>query len=224
MKRFLPGLVLGLASGVAIAWWSRPGAAAGDAVIVASAAAETEAVSTEVTLSPAAVEAAGIETAVVRAVRLRDFVTGYSRALDPAPLLAIVRDHETAQAALTASQRERDRLRALYAADENVSARAVEVAEAEVARDAAAEAAARDRLRWEWGPAFADEAWLGELVVRLRAGESGLVRVDLVAGERVETEPETIALEGADVAARVIGAAPQADAQLQGAASARVDQ
>lgn len=218
MKRFLPGLILGLAAGVALMWWgARPGVRSTNELMAPAAAtgATADDAGIDVELSAEAVAAAGLETAAPQAITVRDRVEGFARVLDPAPLLALDHERAAAAAALVASRRELERLRALHEHDRNASARAVELAEAEVARDENTLAAVQDRLRLGWGPAVASP----ELLSQLRAGAVDLARVDVVSGEVFAAEPTDLVLSGRrERTAAVLGAAPQTDATLQGRA------
>ena len=147
---------------------------------------------------------------------------GFGRALDPTPLAALVAEMAATQIALTASSKEFERVKALRAEGENASARAVEAAEAAARRDRLAVRSIRDRLELAWGKAIARQPDLAGFVRSLVAQEAALVRVDLPAGERVHSSPagaRLVMLSEADpVAAQVLGAAPNANPEMQGEA------
>lgn len=213
MKRFIPGLILGLAVGAAVVWWW-PRHEPDGASAPVPAAPEAGETGLDVQLTPEQVAAVGLKVVAPQAIAVAPAANGFAHVVDPSPLLALDHERATAQAALTASQRELARLQALHDDDQNASARAVELARAEVARDEATLAGVRDRLRWSWGAAVSDA-----LLERLRAGEVLLARVDIVAGEAIAAEPvELTLLDTRERRATVLGAAPQADPTLQGRA------
>ena len=57
-----------------------------------------------------------------------DETRAFGKVLDPAPLVALVHEQASLQSALTASSRDLERVRTLFAQDQNASARAVEAA------------------------------------------------------------------------------------------------
>ena len=146
---------------------------------------------------------------------------GYGRVLDPAPLIALVAEVETTRATLAASEKEFARVRQLHAENANASAQAVESAEAAAQRDRTAANSARGRLIASVGHELADTADLGRMVAALEEGRA-LARVDVPAGDTPLVAPKTVRLGlvagGEMFDATVLGPAPSADAQVQGAA------
>jgi hypothetical protein len=125
---------------------------------------------------------------------------------------------EIARAASAASEKELDRLRKLFTAGANASAQAVEVAEANVARDRATVNVALAKLRATWGGDVAQK--LDSLNEAFREGAS-LARLDLLPGETTAAAAKLarVSLAGGheNFEAEILGAAPVADAQGQGA-------
>lgn len=232
MKRFLPGLIIGLVVGaVAVSLFHAFGGevdADGDHDAVTTPAAgadadESATVANTVSLTAEQVAAAGLESAAPVATPYADEVVGYARLLTPAPLLALATELTANEAAWAAAQREVARLRKLHDAEQNVSTRELESAAVESTRLEAVVTAARDQLRWAWGAVLADPATLRPLLVRLRAGEIGLARVDLGAGVTLTDLPAEVTLlpgsaDDQTITATVLGRAAQVDATLQGPA------
>lgn len=154
------------------------------------------------------------------AAKLEPEVKGYGRVLDPATFSSAVAEFVSARAAADASQKEFARLKTL-AEQDNASARAQQAAEAAAKRDDAQAESARTHLLAAWGKAIADRADLTAFVRSLASGESALVRIDLLAGELLKTQPASARLfllsdENSPVEAEFVSAAPIVDAQTQG--------
>jgi multidrug efflux pump subunit AcrA (membrane-fusion protein) len=99
----------------------------------------------------------------------------------------------------------------------------VEAAAATLKRDRAALEASQTRLLAGWGKELTARTDLGTLVHSLVAQEAALIRVDLLAGEILPPEPRRVRVaplpgDEAPRDAVVIGPAPTADVQAQGAA------
>ncbi len=161
-----------------------------------------------------------LKIAALTAAQLEPEVKGYGRVLDPAPLSSLVAELVSIRATGEASQKELERLKVLFAQD-NTSARALQTAEAAAQRDRALTDSIRQRLLVAWGSAIADHSALGGFVQSLATGESALVRIDLLAGEFLKTQPLGARLfalsdENSAVEAEFIGTAPAVDAQTQG--------
>jgi hypothetical protein len=163
----------------------------------------------------------GLQVAPLVTAELAPEVQGYGRVLDPTPLAALVTEAASAQATLQASTQEYERLRALYAQNQNASARALETAEAALKRDQIALASVQSRLLLGWGKAVATQADLAAFVHSLTVPETALVRVDLPLGEPLQAAPTggRIALVDAPddaLEAQYLGPAPSTDPQFQG--------
>ena len=136
------------------------------------------------------------------------------------PLAAAATELVSARATGEASQKELARLQAL-AGQNNASARALEAAQAAASRDAAQSELARMRFVVAWGKAIASREDLPDFLESLSSGESSLVRIDLLAGELLKTQPMGARLfvlsdETNSVEANFIGPATAVDAQTQG--------
>ena len=153
------------------------------------------------------------------AVIIQPEVQGYGRVLDPTPLAVLSAELASAEAALAASQKEFDRLKAL-SEQKNASDRALQTAEAAARRDQIAVESVRIRLVSGWGKAIAERADLADFARSLASLERGLVRVDLPAGEVVEKLPSSVGIVVSGrkdwLPGELIGAAPNVDPQLQG--------
>ena len=161
-----------------------------------------------------------LKIAPLAPMQLEPEVKGYGRVLDPAPLSSLVAELVSARATAETSQKELERLKVLSAQD-NTSARALQSAEAAALRDRALADSARQHSLVAWGSAIADRAALSGLVQSLATGDNALVRIDLLAGELLKTQPLGVRLftlsdENNAVEAEFIGTAPAVDAQTQG--------
>ncbi|HVZ64112.1 MAG TPA: hypothetical protein VG838_06400 [Opitutaceae bacterium] len=217
MKKILP-LLIGLALGAAATWLvlSHPAAApepekpAGPAITTDSASITKQ------------LDAIGLTFAAPESIEISPEIRGYGRVLDPAPLAGLVADLRTAQAAADASSRDFARQKQLHDQGENASQQAVEQAQAAAARDTAQLAAAQTRLLFAWGRPLATRSDLDDVLRLLGSGEAALVRIDLASGETAPAAPAgawvgPITGEAARHDVELLGSAPAADAQAQGA-------
>jgi len=217
MKKFLAGTVLGLALGGATSWLvvhpratDKPAEKPPGLDITTGSAAITKQIA-----------AIGLTVASPETVTLNPEVKGYGRVLDPAPLIALVAEIEIARASLAASEKEFARVQQLHAENANASTQAVETAEAALLRDRTAVNSARARLIASVGRGLADTANLSQMVTALEQGRA-LARIDVAAGDTPADEPKAIRVGliagGEMFDAVVLGSAPTADPQVQGAA------
>jgi hypothetical protein len=220
MKKILLGLLVGLALGAAATWGYlhlHEPAAATHLEAAGPAPAETQ---NPLHLPPAKRAAAGIELVKARNLSLEPTVTVFGRVLDPTALVALAAELETAKAAYDASNKELERVKKLFAANNNASAQTVETAEAAASRDRAAVASARVRLITSWGRTFSDGSQLTSLVEALAYGQP-LIRLDLLPGDVAAADPKTalVGLLGSEekFEVEILGPAPIADPQIQGA-------
>lgn len=171
-----------------------------------------------ITLDNETQEKMGLQVAHPAAASFSPELKGYGRALDPAPLAALITELASARAAYTASGNELARLKTL--SDQgNASARALQTAEASAQHDQLAVQSARDRLMLSWGKAVADRNDLPAFVQSLTSQNTVLVRVDLPAGETLASAPlgaRVSALSGNSAEAELLGTAPNVDPQTQG--------
>ena len=175
---------------------------------------------TVITMDDEARKQIGLMILPLAAAQLQPEVKGYGRELDPALLSAAATELVSARATGEASQKELARLQAL-AGQNNASARALEAAQAAASRDAAQSELARMRFVVAWGKAIASREDLPDFLESLSSGESSLVRIDLLAGELLKTQPMGARLfvlsdETNSVEANFIGPATAVDAQTQG--------
>ena len=218
MKKIIFGIVAGLAVGV-VATRLVLSPAAESAKAEAAAPAEKPK-DNPLHLNAAKREKTGVTLAKPASATLAPEVPAFGRVLDPSPLIALVAELETARAATSASEKDAARVKKLFEADGNASAQALEAAEAAAARDRTAVASARARIISGWGRALADSAELKNLVAELEAG-AALVRLDLLPGtaSAADQKKASVGLLGATemTDAEIVGPAPVADPQLQGA-------
>lgn len=175
---------------------------------------------TVVTINEETQNRIALKVAALTGARLEPEVKGYGRVLDPAPLSSLVAELVSSRATAEASQKDLERLKVL-SAQNNTSDRALQAAEAAAQRDRALTDSARQRLLVAWGGAMADRADLAGLVQSLASGENALVRIDLLAGDLLKTQPLSARLfalsdENNAVEAELLGVAPAMDAQTQG--------
>lgn len=219
MKKTAFGILAGLAVG-AIATWFALRHSAVDEPAEAAAIAPTEKAQDNPLHIPGAKRlTAGIALAKATPTTLAPEVPAYGHVLDPAPLLALAADVESARTALAASEKAFTRLEKLHAADANASAQAVEAAEAAMKHDRTALSSARGRLIASVGPSLAASADVEQMTASLEQGRA-LARLDVPAGEAVASDLKSARvglLSGGElVDATVLGAAPTADPQVQG--------
>ncbi len=173
-----------------------------------------------VTFDEATRQRASLKTANPAVTNLSAEVRGYGRALDPAPLVALVAEIANAEIVASASIPEFERLKRLSEQD-NASARALQAAEAAAKRDQLAVRSARDRLLLAWGKAMAQQQDLLAFAFSFATRERVLARVDLPAGESIAASPlgaRLVSLGDPDkmIAAEFFSPAPQVDPQSQG--------
>ncbi len=159
-----------------------------------------------------------IRTAPIEAAHASAATDGFATVQDPSPLLQLLGDLTTAEAAATASQAEAVRTAAL-ARDATVSAKTAEAAKAQALADQARAAVLKQRLAVEWGAAFArlSDADLGALAHDLAMAQAAIVRIDTPSGAGLNTARSAVLDMGplGSANARVLGIARTADARLQ---------
>ncbi len=121
----------------------------------------------------------------------------------------------------TASSKEYQRLKTLFAQGQNASAKALESAQAAMQRDQIALQTAEAQLVTAWGKSIVEQPDLAAFVASLARLECVVVRLDLPAGDSVSEAPvgAQLVLPGtnAPLAARFLGRATTTDPQVQGA-------
>ncbi|HET9106743.1 MAG TPA: hypothetical protein VFN79_06090 [Steroidobacteraceae bacterium] len=161
--------------------------------------------------------AVGIVIAGAAPVTLPRRTEAYGRVLDPSQLVADAGRLESSRAAAKAAAAETARLKGLYRGADT-SLKALQVAEAAQiqAQVRAREAQAEFLLRW--GPlARLGSAPRSVLIKQLAAGRQLLLRADLPGRHTLGTLPKDalVDVDGIRVPALVLGALPQAAAQIQ---------
>ena len=162
----------------------------------------------------------GLQTAEIKAAKLSPELKGYGRVLDASPLVSLVAELTTAQAANEESQAELSRLKTL-AGQNNASERALQAGEAADAHDRAQVVATRLKLVASWGTVIAHREDLAAFVESLSTASNALVEIDLPAGEAVPAMPTggrllTLSDHSQTVEAQFLGSAPAVDPQMQG--------
>lgn len=224
MKKVLLGILAGLAIGAGVtAWLSRRTTAADSSASASPEPSVAASAAGPLHVTPEERTKAGFVVAAPTVVELQPETKAYGRVLDPTPLVILLTDVETAQAALTASQKEFSRLQKLHAEDDNVSAQALEAAEAALRRDRAQAVSARARLVAAWGPALSGRTDLRALVAAFVDQKAAVARLDMPPEEVSSPPPSAVRCQplvgkAAIRAAELLGVAPTADPQVQGAA------
>jgi hypothetical protein len=162
----------------------------------------------------------GLQTAALEAATQASTVKAYGRVLEPAPLLTLVSDTASARAALAASTQEYQRLKTLFAQDQNASAKALQSAQAAMQHDQITLQAAEAQLAAAWGKSVVADPDLTALLGSLANLECVLVRLDVPAGDSLSAAPSgaQLVLPGtnAPLEARFVGRATTTDPQVQG--------
>lgn len=218
-------LIIGMAIGGGGAWWflhqrEEPSEAKPKAT-AASGAATPETPAGVVKLDRAKQTSAGIAVSAPVPRELAREAKGYGRVLDPAPLMSSLVDLDAAEATVEASRKEYERVKALFARDQNASARAVESAEAALKRDEAQLNGARAKITATWGRPLVERKDFRALAQALMNHEALLVRVDLPISEALFAPPSgarivSLASEERSAEAEFVGFATAADPQVQG--------
>lgn len=173
-----------------------------------------------VNLDETAQKAAGLETTALSPATLPTEIKSYGRVLDPSGLISLLSNVASAKAALDASAKDYERVKALFTQGENASAKAMETAEAATKRDQIALQAAQAQLLASWGKSFADQSDLPTLVQSLSTLQNVVARLDLPAGEMSDQTPlgARLLVAGASqtVSATFIGRPTATDPQVQG--------
>ena len=161
----------------------------------------------------------GIETATLSKASAADEVTASARVLDGTNLSAHLAELRAAEAALEATRADYERKRKLAEQGQNASVSAVETAAAAMKKDEVAHGAARAKVVAAWGPVLAARTDLGALAEALLRREQAIVRVELLATDRLDTPPERAVIERLDdftATAQIIGPAPSSENPLAG--------
>ncbi|HPE31372.1 MAG TPA: hypothetical protein PLV61_09270 [Parvularculaceae bacterium] len=187
-------------------------------IAAASVSDPVAAQTASIALEPADQQKLGVETTTLATTTIEASVPAFVRVLDPSALAMLDGDLTAADAAASASGKERDRLARLAAADASASRQAAEAAAAKASADAAQALTLKRRLSVEWSPALAamtaDER--AALVNDLIAGKAALIRADVLGASAVgANEVSIFANDGAPVMGAVIGRAGAADPRMR---------
>ena len=178
-------------------------------------------------------ERAGIETASLKPAQERDEIAAPATVLDVQGLVNLSSGYATAQANLTTaennlsvSRREYDRLKVLYAKEQNVSAKALEAAEGTLHNDQTSVALARQDL--EFRVAALQQSWGNEIAKWVTGGstllkqvlsrQDVLVQLTLTRGDRMSA-PREVLLELPNqrrATATLVSRFPRVDPRIQG--------
>lgn len=222
VKTTIVALMAGLALGASVTWlFSRHGAEEAPPADKSEAHVEQGTNGRVVKLDHARQVSAGIVTENPQSMQVPSEVQGYGRVLDPTPLATLLLEIESAEAALDASAKEYERAKALFADNQNASARELESAKAAMKRDRALLEAARARLLTGWGKPLAEREDLPALVKALTALEAALVRLNLPPDEPLSSPPTGARLvflsdENRSAEADFLSPAPTTEAPMQG--------
>ena len=225
MKNVLTGLFVGILLGGGVTWNLSHRAAIEDetsvGVVPASGVHHGSNGEVYVTMDASARARAALEFKIVDAVTLPREIKGYGLAMDPTPLAGLVLELVSARAALDAATREYQRLQVLHEQDHNVSTRELEKAEATLQQNRLQAEGAQSKLALALGPALADRSDVADLVHDLVRGQSGLIRVNLPLGERLDALPiaarfATLGFEDRPFEGTFLGLAPSVDPRLPG--------
>jgi hypothetical protein len=173
-----------------------------------------------VTLDEKTQQVMGLETAVLTAASLAPEIKCYGRVLDGSPLIALLSSVASGRAALDASSKDYERVKALFTQGENASARAMEAAEAATKRDKISLQSAEAQLVASWGKAMTEQPDLPGLVQSLSTVQNVVVRLDVPAGETTTETPRSGRLVltggGEPINANFLGRPTTTDPQVQG--------
>jgi hypothetical protein len=166
-------------------------------------------------------EHVGLKTQPLEKADLSPELKAYGKVLDPTPLATLLIDQTTAKASLDASSKEYERLKQLFAAGQNASARAVEAAEAMMKKDRIQLDAIQSRLALALGPEAASKFELPKMVESLLQLKTALVRMDVPLTEKLPGRPIGARIASASSEAEFtdavyLGPAASVDPQLQG--------
>jgi hypothetical protein len=182
------------------------------------AAQATPALAAGVRLDPAAQQHLGVAVAKPAAANHAGETDAFAKVLDPGPLVQLVSDLKTAEAAAVASSAEAVRAKALNTPAGGVSSKDAQAAVAQARADALKVAFLRRRVGVEWGPGVArmSPARLDRLLAGLERGSTALVHVDSHNNEgQAGARFVKIDIGDASVRGAVIGPARVAEPRLQ---------
>jgi len=160
----------------------------------------------------------GLALAELHAAQAPLELSAAAEVLDPTTLAKAADDIAALQATADASRAEAQRVQALYAADGNMSRKAVEAARAQAAVDQSKLQQARTQLRMDWGAAIAgmDAGTLHARTEALLDGRTAWLKAEPLAAPASGFQPAGALLHPGDIAARVLSPLPRSSAGLAG--------
>jgi hypothetical protein len=176
-----------------------------------------------VELSAAEQAKAGLETETLKASTRPAELTAYGAILDPAPLITLNAQINSARAALKASQAEFERTNILHTRGQNLSLKDLQTAESKFRADEAQFDQLNQQLADEWGQNIGtmmpDKR--GQLLSALVRRTLALVRVSVPPGQSLSTRPSeariaVLGFENEPLTTRRVSLAPSVDPTLQG--------
>ncbi|HEY6870742.1 MAG TPA: efflux RND transporter periplasmic adaptor subunit [Novosphingobium sp.] len=161
--------------------------------------------------------AAGLRVAALAPGEGGGEITGFARAVDPAPLAGIAADIATAEAASATSAREVARLTALVQGDAGASQRELEAAKAQAVADRAKLTQACQRPGLEFGAGLDRLGChaIGELARAAATGQAALLRIDVPGQVLTAGQSVTVDLAPGSARLTLLGPASAGDSQLQ---------
>lgn len=189
---------------------------------------------TTVTFDPQTQKLADIGVAAVEQTIRRGETAGLATVLSPQALsdlrnryVAATAQTNKAMAALEASHREHERLKALHSDDRNISDKALQAAEATWRSDQAAEQSAqaatdaiKQSARQTWGTVLTTSIVKNTpLFLRLATQEEMLLRIAAPSGSGLPVPPSKVSVVGDDGVLRtaeLLSPSPQTDPRIQG--------
>ncbi len=171
-----------------------------------------------VTLPLATQQKLGLAVRTLTAATRAPALPGYVRVMDIGPLAQLDADIQAAEAAAAASTAEAARAKALNGADQAVSTKVLEAAQAQARTDASKLTLLRRRVGLEWGAGIArlSAGQRGALIADVAAGRAAVVRIDTASGKGLAAL-RTLTLDLGElgtVRATVLGRARAADPRL----------
>ena len=182
MKLYI-GLILGVLLGLVAGWFIFPKIAGRKTSEIESEAKPREEKREQaVKLDKEQQKLAGIQLAQPKLVHVSPELKAYGRILDPSVFTALALEIQSAQASLHASKLEYERLKNLFAQNQNASARALETAEATMKRDQVALDTGESKLGLELGPDVSQKTNLNNMLGQVSKLNWALARVNIPGG------------------------------------------
>lgn len=160
----------------------------------------------------------GLITQPLAAATWTPQISAQARVIDPTPLVTLINDLSTADAALKAAEAELQRSRQLFQSGENIARKTLEQAEAQALTERLRAQGLRQQLSLAWGAVLMND---GEAMsAALAAGEKVLIRAELPSVTALDQEPASAQVTLPGKATAVIPAArlipaPTVDARTQ---------